>query len=127
MPPAAASTETPSQRTPRFWLAAGVISINVLTSAFFSLRAVIDTSLSGTGLGHTASLYALARSLPLVAGVLGSITLGSRASLLGLGFTLALVQAFDATLGQSAIATWGPAALAVLTVAACAALWRQRC
>jgi|GEM_PF-3187027 len=126
MPPAATSTEIPSQRTLRFWLAASVVSLNVLTSAFFSLRAVIDTSLSGTGLGHTASLYTLARSLPLALGVLVSIAVGSRASLLGLGFTMALVQAMDASIGQDEMAIWGPAAFAVLTVAACTALWRQR-
>jgi len=108
-----------------FWWAGAVSMFNALSSLGFSLVALIDASLDGTGRAHGVALYATGRCLSLLVGTASVVALRSRAGLLALGFTLVLVQLLDAAVGEGAVKVVGPLVLAALTALACYRLWRS--
>ena len=72
----------------------------------------------GDGRGNTYALYAASRSVALPAVALGCMWLRSRSGMAAMGFTMGLVQMFDAMIGvhsHDPSKTYGPLVLAVAT------------
>jgi hypothetical protein len=114
----------PSKEGPEraFWICAIVTTISAVVSASFSVAGLV-----GDGSRDTYALYAASRSIALPLVVLGCIWLRSRGGLAAMGFTMGLVQMFDAMFGihlHDPSKTYGPLVLAVASFASVVFLLR---
>jgi hypothetical protein len=100
--------------TTAFWICAVITAASAFTSAGFSLA-----GLRGAGTARIASLYAVARSLPLAAASLVAFFTGSHEWLGAVAVTMTSVQALDAYVGfeqRDVPKTAGPIFLSLLNL-----------
>jgi hypothetical protein len=117
----------------RQWAAAIVLLLNALTSAAFSVVALVSpASLLPEGgavneLTQRYAMYTAARSLPLAVVAIALVVLRAPGPLAAIALVLALVQSADVLVGLAGHDlgnTLGPAVLAALTFAAWVSLRR---
>ena len=98
-----------------FWACALVTIASALTSAGFSIAALLATD------GHTNALYSASRSLSLALVTVLVVLLRSPRGLMTLSLVMTLVQFGDAIVGfinHDALKTFGPASLGLATAVA---------
>lgn len=117
---------------PGFWLAAIITLGNLLVATAFAALAntypaKIEPDGAMGGAAHVLAMYLLARTLPLVVAVLGSIVARSRPALRALAFVAGGIQTCDAfvgALGQHRLLMLGPAIVGGITLVAASFLLR---
>jgi hypothetical protein len=98
-----------------FWACALITIASALTSAGFSMAALLATD------GHTNAMYSASRSLSLALVAVLVVLLRSPRGLMTMALAMTLVQSGDAIVGftnHDALKTFGPASLALVTAAA---------
>ena len=100
-----------------FWICAGVTAASAFVSLGFSVAAV----LSVLNDARTLAMYALSRSMALVAVSVVPLISQTRSSLLTIALAIVVVQALDAVVGgtiRNRMKTLGPASLGALNLVA---------
>jgi hypothetical protein len=100
-----------------FWVCAGVTAASALVGLGYSVAAVV----SALDQARVNAMYALSRSVALVAAVLVPIFSQTRSSLLTIALAMVIVQTLDAVVGariHDRLKTFGPASLAVVNLVA---------
>ena len=100
-----------------FWICAGVTAASAFVSLGFSVAAVLSVRHAV----RTNAMYALSRSVALVAVSLVPLISQTRSSLLTIALAMVIVQALDAVVGgtiRDRMKTFGPASLGALNLVA---------
>ena len=100
-----------------YWVCAAVTVVSSVVSAGYAVAGLR----AATGATRVPSLYALARSVALVAVAAASLFAGSIGFLAAAAIAMIVVQALDAVVGatiKDRVKTFGPAATAAFNLAA---------
>jgi hypothetical protein len=105
-----------------FWICAAVTILNATLSAGFAVATVVQDP------GNSAALYALSRSVSLLAVAIGAAAFKSKPAVAALAVAMVLVQLGDTGIGmvvRDAGKTFGPLFLALATLAALVQMLRD--